>query len=155
MNRIMLTALAIASLPACVVYVDEPVDTGRPYVEEVVVVVEQVNYAPEVLSADAFVYYEPAYADDIWAFEAVVDDLDGPYDVVSVWADVYDEYAGGAWVGSFELYPTNDPYLWYSDWLGRSTYLDPFYGGYTVDLVAYDVYDAYGYQTIWATTYAY
>ena len=154
MNRIALTALALASLPACVVYVDEPLDTGAPYVEDVVVIVDDTNYAPDVLTADAFVYYEPAYGDDIWAFEAMVDDGNGPLDVVSVWADVYDESAGGAWVESFELYPTNDPYIWYSDWLGSSTWLDPYHGGYTVDLVAYDAYDAWGYQTVWAATYA-
>ena len=155
MTRIALTALGIAVLPACVVYVDESADTGPPLVVEEVVVVEEANYAPEVIGADAFVYYDPVYADDIWAFEATVDDLNGPFDVVSVWADIYDESAGGVWVESFELYPTNDPYLWYSDWLGSTTWLNPYHVGYTVDIVAYDAYDAFGYQTLWVATYAY
>jgi hypothetical protein len=154
MTRIVLTALALASLSACVVYVDEPMDTGPIYVDDVVVV-DTSNYAPDVIGADAFVFYDGFYGDDIWTFEATVDDLNGPYDVVQVWADIYDESAGGVLIESFELYPTNDPYVWYSDWLGSSTWLDPFHGGYTVDIVAYDSFNAFGYQTLWVSTYAF
>jgi hypothetical protein len=56
-------------------------------------------------------------------------------------------------VESFELYPTDDPYYWWSDWLGSTTYLDPFWGGYSVDIVAYDTYEDFGYATVWAETY--
>ena len=149
MNRTLLSMvpvvpLFLAAAPGCVVYADD-------HDQRTVVVVD--NYAPYVSSADAWVYYDPFYNDDIWVFEAWVDDPDGPYDVISVWADVYDEYAGGVLVESFELYPTEDPYLWYSDWLGRTTFLDPFWPGYTVDFVVYDSFEDFGYTTVWAETY--
>ncbi len=149
MTRIGLTALVLATAPACIVYTHD--DHVPP--AEVLIVEDWVNVPPEVLSAEAGVYWEPMSLDDVWYFEAVVDDGNGPYDVVAVYADVYDEYRGGVMVESFPLYPTNDPFLWTSDWVGSSTFLDPFHGGYTVDFVAYDAVDDWGVQTVWATTY--
>ncbi|MEQ1505651.1 MAG: hypothetical protein ABMB14_25685 [Myxococcota bacterium] len=148
MNRttlaILIATAAGAATPGCVVYSDDYTPGGGVIIE---------NAAPYVTGADAWVYYDPYYVDDIWAFEATVDDPDGVLDVASVWADVYDEGAGGVLVESFELYPTDDPYYWYSDWLGSTTYLDPFWPSYSVDFVVYDAYDAYGYTTVWASTY--
>lgn len=148
MNR-SLPVLAAALSPGCVVYAhDPPSDPGT-----VIVVEEPYNRAPYVLDAGAWVYWAPAYRDDVWAFEAFVDDPDGVGDVIGVWADVYDEYAGGQLAGSFELYPTSDPYVWYSEWFGSSTFLDPFWPGYTVDFVVYDAFEDYGWLTVWADTY--
>jgi hypothetical protein len=143
MNRMTLptAGLALALASGCVVYADDQ-NHGGPVVVG--------NSAPYVTGADAYVYYDPYYFDDIWTFEAWVDDPDGVYDVIAVWADVYD---GPVLVESFELYPTNDPYYWWSDWLGSTTRLDPFWGGYSVDIVAYDSYEAFGYETIRADTY--
>jgi hypothetical protein len=149
--RLAACTLAIAVATGCVVhthdYHEEPGETI--YVEPGPV----VNFSPMVLSADAGVFWDDYYFDDIWYFSADVDDPDGVYDVVEVWADVYDEYRGGVLVESFPLDPTADPYIWYSEWLGSSTYLDPFYDGYTVDIVAYDSFDDFGWTTIWANSY--
>lgn len=112
-----------------------------------------VNSVPWVADAEAGVYWDNYNRDDIWYFEADTADADGVFDVVSVWADVYDEYANAAYITSFELYPTDDPAYWYSDWLGRSTGLDPYYDGYTVDFVAYDTYGDSSYTTVWALSY--
>ena len=59
----------------------------------------------------------------------------------------------GTLVESFELFSTDDPYVWFSDWLGSSTWLDCFYQDYTVDIVAYDVLDAIDWLTIVPNTY--
>ena len=83
-----------------------------------------------------------------------MDDADGVYDVVSVWADVYDDWSGEL-VQTFELYPTNDPRVWYSDWLVSTTWIDCWYPSYSVDLVAYDSVDAAGVLTIWPEVYVY
>lgn len=141
-TAVMMTALATG----CVVYADDVGPGGGGGT----VIVTDGNASPYITGADAYVYYDPYYFDDIWTFEAWVDDPNGVYDVVAVWADVYD---GPVLVESFELYPTNDPYYWWSDWLGSTTRLDPFWGGYSVDIVAYDAYDAFGFTTIWADTY--
>ena len=111
----------------CVVYTSDN-DTDDVYYEEA------VNYTPTVLDAEAGCYFDSYYYDDIWYFEADIDDANSPYDVVAVYADVYDSYSG-TWVDSFELFPTNDAYYWFSDWLGSSTYLDCMYGGYVVDIL--------------------
>jgi hypothetical protein len=150
MNRATL-ALLLPAVSGCLVY-DYDDDT---YTEPggTVIVVEDGNYDPYVVSAAAYVYFDDYYYDDIWTFEATVDDPNGVLDVIGVWADVYDEYAGGVLVESFELYPTSDPYFWFSDWFGSSTYLDPFWPGYTVDFVVYDSYECFGYTTVWAETY--
>ncbi|MBX2800929.1 MAG: hypothetical protein KTR31_24830 [Myxococcales bacterium] len=145
----MKNALALLLLaPGCYVYSND-VDRVPPPDAPVVI----TNYAPIVSDGYAGVLYDGYYGDDVWTFEAVVDDPDGVLDVVGVWADVYDEYAGGVLVESFELFPTDDPYFWVSDWYGSTTFLDPFYAGYTVDIVAYDSYDDFDFITVWADTY--
>jgi len=140
----VLFGLAALATSGCVVYSDDA--PGN------VVVGPEPNFAPYVLGADAGCYYDAAYYDDIWYFEASVDDGNGPLDVTAVYADVYDSYTG-QWVETFELYPTADPYIWFSDWLGSSTYLNCFYRGYEVDIVAYDAYDAFDALTIIPYTY--
>ena len=131
-----------AIAPGCVVY-DDP----DP------IVVPPRNHAPVLVDGAAWVYYDTALRDDIWTFDAIVDDADGFRDVIGVWADVYDEWAGGVPVESFELFPTTDPAYWFSDWYGSTTRLDPFYRGYTVDLVVYDTYEEMDWITVWAETY--
>jgi len=149
MNKWITATLALVAMQGCTVYSYDTYDEPT-YVHEDPVVV--YNYAPVVLDAYAGVYWDDHYWDDVWYFEAVVDDGDGPYDVVAVWADVYDEW-NGALVESFELYPTADPYVWYSDWLGHSTWLDPFYRNYSVDVTVYDMYEDSDTMTVWAYTY--
>jgi len=128
------TALAIATLASgCIVY-ETPASVGPGPVT-------YINYSPEILDADAGCYFDRRFRDDVWLFEAVVDDGNGPLDVVAVWADVWDDF-DGTLVESFELFPTNDPYLWYSDWLGSTTWLMCGYGYYSVDIVAYDTFEA-------------
>ena len=111
-----------------------------------------VNSIPIVYDGYAGVYWDEFYYDDIWVFEAEVDDPDGALDIVAVFADVYDERTGQL-VETFELYPTEDPFYWYSDWYGSSTFLDPFYPNYTVDIIAYDSFDDFDFVTVWADTY--
>ena len=132
----LLTLGALAA-PGCVVH-----DTsgGPPPTTGGGVTVE-TNAPPVITWANAGCYWDSYYRDDIWYFEADVDDPNSPYDVVAVYADVYDARSG-AWVDSFELYPTSDPYYWFSDWLGSSTYLACGYPDYVVDVWAYDSYDA-------------
>lgn len=144
MTRLMTLALFSSGLTACVVYADD----GSYTTPGGTVVV--TNAPPYVIDSAAWVYYDPYYADDIWALEAWVDDPNGIGDVLGVWADVYD---GPVLVETFELYPTDDPSYWYSDWLGSTSYLDPFYPNYQVDFVVYDVYEDFGYQTVWAESY--
>jgi hypothetical protein len=110
------------------------------------------NRAPVVFDAVSYCYYDAFNADDILAFEAWVDDPDGVFDVVSVFADVYDDRTGEL-VQSFELYPTDDPFGWFSDWLVSTTFVDCFYPFYSVDVVAYDQSDASGAITIFPATY--
>lgn len=114
------------------------------------------NVAPYINWADAGCYYDGYYNDDIWYFQADATDGDGVLDVVAVYADVYDmRFGGGEWVETFELMPTDDPYVWYSDWLGHTTYLDCYYGGYEVDIVAYDSFNDYDVLTLVPATYNY
>lgn len=148
MTRLTGVALLLLSSTACIVY-DSPDHGGGGGGGGTVV----TNAPPWVDDGAAYVTYDSFYNDDVWSFEAWVDDPNGVYDVVSVWADVYDDWAGGVLVESFELFPSEDPSFWYSDWYGSSTYLDPFWGGYSVDLVAYDVYDDFGWITIHVDTY--
>lgn len=148
MTRLVTLAAAFALLTGCIyvrdrdVYVD---DDDRP-------IVVDVNDAPWVLDGWAGCWFDRGARDDVWTFEATVDDPDGPYDVVSVWADVYDDLSGEL-VESFELYPSDDPTFWYSDWLGSTTWLDCYYPFYSVDLVAYDSYDDYDILTVVPATY--
>jgi hypothetical protein len=139
--------LALVATSGCIVH------SHDRYEEPGTVIIVEDNRGPLVHDAYAGVFWDDYYFDDVWTFEAQVDDPDGPYDVIGVWADVYDEYRGGVLVESFELYPTNDPYFWASDWMGSTTYLDPFYDGYTVDIVAYDSYEDFDWVTVWADTY--
>ncbi|MFT5685356.1 MAG: hypothetical protein ACI8RZ_006307 [Myxococcota bacterium] len=144
-------ALAIIGLAAmttsgCVVYSDG--GGGGGYVEPV------PNATPYINWANAGCYYDGSFNDDIWYFEADVDDANGVNDVTAVYADVYDVRTG-QWVETFELFPTNDPYIWFSDWLGQSTYLDCNYGGYEVEIVAYDIFDAYDVLSLAPATYNY
>lgn len=111
-----------------------------------------VNHLPYVYDAQAGVYWDGHYHDDIWYFDATVGDPDGLYDVAEVWADIYDDWTG-EYVDTFELYPTADPNVWFSDWLGSSTWLDPWYGYYGVDFVVYDVHGESGYATVGAVCY--
>ncbi len=140
MNRIAILALGFST--GCVVNIDD--NDGPPY--------DGTNSAPIVEWGAGGCYWDGYYYDDIWWFEADVSDYDGLADVSVVYADVYDR-ATGYWVDSFELYPTSSAATWFSDWLGASTYLDCGYGGYEVDLVAYDVFDAFGAITIIPDTY--
>src|SRR5690606_37681328 len=112
-----------------------------------------VNRAPYVIDTEAGCYWDDYYYDDIWYFDAVVGDPDSVWDVASVWADVYDLNRGDRLVETFELYPTNDPAVWFSEWLGSTTYLDCFYRGYVVDIVVYDQLDAWGVSTTTPYTY--
>jgi len=140
-NVVLLACGALAS--GCVVYTnDDPVPAGP------------ANYTPYVSWADGGCYYDPYYVDDIWYFEANVEDPDGIYDVTNVYADVYDGRTG-EWVETFELFPTADPSYWFSDWLGSTTWLDCYYGGYEVDIVAYDSFNDYGSLTFLPFTYNY
>lgn len=111
------------------------------------------NYAPFIGDAEAGCYWDSYYRDDVWYFDAAVDDPNSVYEVTEVWADVYDEYYGPEYIESFELFPTNDPHVWFSDWMGSSTWLDCRYDGYTVDFVVYDQMGEVGYSTVWAYTY--
>jgi hypothetical protein len=145
-----LPVLALFTATGCIV-VDDSGDNRPPPPPPPPVV---VNYAPEVGDAEAGVYWDNGYRDDIWYFDAFVQDGDGARDVTEVWADVYDDYGrGDGYIESFELFPTNDPNVWFSDWMGSSTYLDPYYAGYSVDIVAYDSYGDTGYVTVMPYTY--
>jgi hypothetical protein len=143
MIRALIPALILFATTGCILYTDSDDVRTDPNPDPI------INFSPIVLGAEAGCYWDSYYYDDIWYFEAEVDDPDTPYDVVEVWADIYDEW-DGSWVDSFELYPTDDPYLWYSDWLGSSTYLDCFYNYYSVDFVAYDTYEDTDTLTVWA-----
>ncbi|HMV67064.1 MAG TPA: hypothetical protein PKA64_09450 [Myxococcota bacterium] len=151
MSRIAVVALTLSAASGCIIFNDQPDtviiddDTGG-------VIVTPRNAAPYVYDAYAGCYYDPYNVDDIWFFDAWVDDPDGVYDVVQVWADVYDDYTGQL-VQSFELYPTDNAAEWYSDWLASTTWLDCWYNGYSVDLIAYDALDAAGGTTVWPATY--
>lgn len=148
-KALALIGLAALTTSGCVVYSGSGGGGGGPVYEPV------PNAAPYINWADAGCYYDGYFNDDIWYFQADADDIDGVFDVVAVYADVYDMRAGGQWVETFELLPTDDPYVWYSDWLGRTTYLDCYYGGYEVDIVAYDTFDAFDVMTLIPATYNY
>jgi hypothetical protein len=125
--RPTLLSLALIPLTACDVYVDPGPDGGGG----------GPNNAPPYLTyADAGCWWDGSSRDYIWSFEADANDPDGVYDVVDVYADVYD--GRGNYLESFDLYPDDyDPQSWYSDWYESSTYL---YCGdsYVVDITAED-----------------
>ena len=95
---------------------------------------DPANYVPLVSSAVAGCDYDGVV--DYWYFEAIVDDGDGPNDIRRVVAYVYDEY--DALIESFELYETNDPWVWYSDWDEPATSLYCDYPYYTVEFTVWD-----------------
>lgn len=145
-------------LPGCVVYSRDTVYTEPD--ETVVVVTEPppvvvYNAAPWVDGGEAYVWFDPAAHADIVSLTAVVDDLDGIGDVLGVWADVYDDWAGGQLVASVELVPTTDPYVYVADVYAADLWVDPLWGGYSVDLVVYDWYEDFGWMTVPLQTYAY
>src|SRR4051794_20793240 len=53
-----------------------------------------VNSPPLITYADAGCEWDPGYQDYVWAFDADADDPDGLLDVVTVYADVYDNIDG-------------------------------------------------------------
>jgi hypothetical protein len=94
------------------------------------------DYAPTVEWADASCYWDGAYHDYVWWFEADIADGNGLDDVRSVTADVYDGWTG-EWLDVFEL-DYDGGNTWFSAWQGRSTYLDCEYYDYIVDFEAAD-----------------
>ena len=115
-------ALALPALSGCVISVEEPAPK---------------NYSPRIEYAESGCYWDSFNRDYIWYFEADVNDPDGPYDVVEVWADVFD--ARGDYLESFRLFrETQYADVWFSDWLQSYSYLDCAWRDYSVDLVAYD-----------------
>lgn len=136
-----LMALTLSLTSGCIVVADDNDPAPRP-----------VNVAPYVNWADAGCYYDSYYNDFIWWFETEVWDDNGAQDVVAVYADVYD--ARGTFVETFQLFPEGPtPQIWFSDWLQYSTYLDCYYSGYQIDIVAYDSFDAYDAVTIRPATF--
>jgi hypothetical protein len=148
-RNLMIASMLTTNLTGCLLYAYDT--TEDPYV----VVMERDNASPLVLEAGAGVFWDGGFRDDIWYFDAIVGDPNGIYDVTAVWVDVYDDFGGYALVESFPLYPTDDPTLWSSEWLGSSLYLDPFYRGYTVEFVVYDQWDAAGFLAVAPIVYAY
>lgn len=138
-----LTALSLAS--GCVVY-DNDGPRDQPPAPT------YVNYSPGIAWAEAGCYWDDYNQDFIWWFQSEVFDDNGRQDLTGVYADVYDVY--GNYIDGFELYQEDrDPDVWFSDWLQYSTYLDCYYGGYQVDIIAYDSYEDYGAVTVIPATY--
>lgn len=137
MNRAALLFAALAALPGCLVYTDNPKPVG--------------NYAPYITYADAGCYPDDYYHDFVWYFDADVEDADGANDVAAVYADVYDSWSG-EWQDGFELYPEGGV-TWYSAWVGSSTYLDCTYPDYEVDITAEDIYGAIDVVTVIPATW--
>jgi hypothetical protein len=144
-------ALSLAIIPGCIVVDDGHSPSSNPGNGGGAGV---ANTAPSVDWASSGCYWDSYYYDDVWYFEADVYDADSIWDVSAVYADVYDSWTG-EWVDSFELYETQDPYVWFSDWLGSSTYLDCYYSGYEVDIIVYDSFEAYDVMTVYPETYGY
>lgn len=112
------------------------------------------NYAPRVSYAEAGVFWDDYAYDDVWYVEAWVDDPDGLYDVNEVWADVYDSYSGSSLpVESFELTPGDGPGHWQVLRSGYRTYLDPFYPGYRIEVIALDTLGAEDFVSVVPYTY--
>lgn len=95
-----------------------------------------VDRHPEITYADAGCYWDAAYRDYVWYFEADATDPNGGGDVVEVYADVYD-LTTGEWVDGFDLSP-DVGVTWYSAWVGSSTYLDCTRPVYSVAITAVD-----------------
>ncbi|MCB9681600.1 MAG: hypothetical protein H6733_09035 [Alphaproteobacteria bacterium] len=148
MTRLAILTAALAVGTGCI-FVDAD---GPHHHTPGPVVVVPVNEAPIVLDGFASCYYDDYNRDDVVWFEADVDDPNGALDVVQAWADVYDG-ATGELVETFELYPTDDPYVWFSDWLVSTTYFDCWYPYYEVDLQIYDASGASDILTILPDSY--
>ena len=150
MSRFAAAAPILLLAPGCVVH-ERDVQGVRTIPGPVVT----TNAAPFVWDSAAWMSWDPWQGDDLVSFEATVDDPNGVDDVIGVWADVYDDWAGGAWVATVELQPTTDPSYWvadvYNTWDGL--YLDPYWGGYSVDFVVYDWAEDAGVQTVPLWTY--
>jgi hypothetical protein len=156
MFRLTFLSLLLLITTGCIIYAEDDGVYEDQYTDYPAASVEidwQINSSPIMLDAYAGCYWDSLSFDDIWEFEGIVADGDGLRDVVSVWADVYDEYAGGVFIESFPLFESSIPGVWYSDWRASSTWLSCFYDGYTVDLVVYDSWDEFDYLTVWANTY--
>ena len=155
----IVAVLAGLSAVACDPYYDGGYQTDDPYYEPAPhppgpPPPSHVNFAPAVRSAEAGVFWDSFRGEDVWYFDAWVEDPDGPLDVRSVWVDVYDDYSGSGYpVQSFELFPGDAPNAWYSEWSAFSTNLDPYYGGYSVEVVAHDSFGAEGMVSVVPYTY--
>lgn len=130
LSRTLLSVSVCAGLGGCFV----PVDSDWP--------TWTWNWDPVVYDGDAGCVWDARRAEHVWYFEAEVDDWDGFGDVVLVEARVYDDWRGGDLVDVFELAPTDEPWVWYGEWSERRTALDCWYGGYGVDFVVWDSFDA-------------
>lgn len=142
----LITALAALTFASgCVVY-DNDGPRQQPSTPT------YVNYTPTVAWAEAGCYWDDYNQDFIWWFQTEVFDDNGRQDLIGVYADVYDVY--GNYIDGFELYQEDrDPDVWFSDWLQYSTALDCYYGGYEVDIIAYDSYEDTGAVTVIPATY--
>jgi hypothetical protein len=138
MNRAAAALFALATLPGCFVYADSDAPGPR-------------NTAPYFTYAEAGCYPDDYYHDFVWYFDADVQDGEGANDVSEVYADVFDSWTG-EWVDGFELYPEGGV-IWYSAWVGSSTWLDCTYAGYEVDFTAVDIFGATDVVTVIPATW--
>jgi hypothetical protein len=138
MIRIAALTVSIAALTGCI-FIDADNDPAE-------------NGAPSVVSAEAGCYFDAVNNDDILDLYATVYDPNGLSDVSQVWADIYDEPTGEL-VQSLELFPTDDPAVWFSDWLVSTTSFDCTYPLWVIDFVAYDSSDATGALSVYPDTY--
>lgn len=145
MTRITGLAVLLALGTGCIIVRHDHV--GPDYDPPVV----DVNDPPYVLDAYGGCGFDAELGTDVITFDASVTDPDGDLDVMQVWADVYDD-ASGELIESFPLYAEGGE-RWWSDWLADSSYVDCWYPGYSVDVVAYDSFDAYDAVTIWFDSY--
>lgn len=122
MFRTLAVVVATLSLSGCVVYGGGP-GPGR-----------YDDAAPQFGPVDASCYWDAAYGDDVWWFQADVYDAED--DTTSVTADVYDA-STNQWVDSFDLYYESGN-TWFSAWQQASTWLDCGYYNYYVDFTAND-----------------
>ncbi|MCC6619722.1 MAG: hypothetical protein IT385_00615 [Deltaproteobacteria bacterium] len=108
---------------------------------------------PELLDAEAGCFRDVVhtglgeYAVNTWYFEAEVYDFDGPDDIMSVEAHVYDLWLGRR-VGWFELDPTTHMGWWYSEWPESMTGLDCYNPDYEVDFIVTDYWGGWDTRTV-------
>jgi hypothetical protein len=112
------------------------------------------NWAPYVVTADAGCFWDPATREDVWYFEAEVDDYDGWRDIVAVEAHVYDDWHGDDWVDGFSLEETAYAWTWYAEYPERHTNLDCYYDRYTVVFYVWDYFDEMGALEVYPHTYS-